>query len=141
KGDWSMAIDPVLLADTQSWLIKAANDLRGADIDLAAEPPLLEDTLFHCQQAAEKSFKAFLTFHNQPFRRTHNLEEIGESCLALDATLQPIVDEAVPLSEYAWLYRYPGYPPAPSMDEAIAARVIARRVYQAILERVPAQAH
>jgi HEPN domain-containing protein len=136
-----MAIDPVLMADIQSWLIKAANDLRGADIDLAAEPPLLEDALFHCQQAAEKSFKAFLTSHNQPFRRTHSLEEIGEACLALDATLKPIVDEAVPLSEYAWLYRYPGPPPAPTIDEAITARAIARRVYQAILERVPAQAH
>jgi len=136
-----MATDPVLLADVQSWMIKASNDLRGADIDLAAEPPLLEDALFHCQQAAEKSFKAFLTFHNQTFRRTHSLEETGEACLALDATLKSIVDEAAPLSEYAWLYRYPGQPLAPTIDEAIIARDIARRVYQAILERVPTQAH
>lgn len=136
-----MASDPVLLAEVQSWLIKASNDLRGADIDLAAEPPLLEDTLFHCQQAAEKSFKAFLTYHNQPFRRTHSLEETGEACLALDTTLKPMVDEAVPLSAYAWLYRYPGHPPSPTIEEALLARAIARRVYQAILDRVPGQAH
>ncbi|MCZ7570447.1 MAG: HEPN domain-containing protein [Ardenticatenaceae bacterium] len=64
-----MPLDPVLVADTQGWLQKAANDLRGAEIDPAATPPLLEDAVFHCQQAAEKALKAFLTFHNQPFRR------------------------------------------------------------------------
>ena len=57
-----MPADPVLLADVRSWLIKAANDLRGADVDLAAAPPLLEDARFHCQQLVEKSFKAFLTY-------------------------------------------------------------------------------
>jgi HEPN domain-containing protein len=66
KGSCSMAPAAALIADTRSWLIKAANDLRGAEIDLAAEPPLLEDAVFQCQQAAEKAFKAFLTFHNQP---------------------------------------------------------------------------
>ena len=136
-----MALDPVLLADTRGWLEKASNDLRGADVDLAAQPPLLEDTLFHCQQAAEKAFKAFLTFHNQPFRRTHNLEEIGETCLALDATLQATVDEAVPLTMYAWLYRYPGPSPVPDRTEAESASAIAHRVYAAILARLPSDAH
>ena len=56
-----MGRDPVLLAEVHGWLQKAANDLRGAEIDLAAHPPLVEDALFHCQQAAEKAFKAFLT--------------------------------------------------------------------------------
>jgi hypothetical protein len=98
-----MSADQVLLADVRSWLIKAANDLRGAEIDLAAEPPLLEDALFHCQQVVEKVWKAFLTYHQQPFRRTHSLEETGEACLVFDATLRPLVDEAAPLSEYAWL--------------------------------------
>jgi hypothetical protein len=29
-----MALDPVLVADTKGWLAKAANDLRGAEVDL-----------------------------------------------------------------------------------------------------------
>jgi HEPN domain-containing protein len=95
--------------------------VRGAQIDLAAVPPLLEDAVFHCQQVAEKSFKAFLTFHNQPFRKTHNLEELGEACLTIDPTLQLVVDEAVPLSEYAWAYRYPGPAIPLSQAEAEAA--------------------
>jgi HEPN domain-containing protein len=47
--------DPVRVADTRAWFAKAANDLRGADVDLAADPPLLGDALFHCQQAVEKA--------------------------------------------------------------------------------------
>ena len=36
-------------AEVREWLTKAALDLRGAQIDLRAEPALLEDALFHCQ--------------------------------------------------------------------------------------------
>jgi hypothetical protein len=46
-----MQPDPQRLADTESWLRKAANDLRYAGIDLAADPPATEDAVFHCQQA------------------------------------------------------------------------------------------
>ena len=46
-------MQPEKLAEVRSWLKKAASDLRGADIDLAASPPFIEDMLFHCQQAAE----------------------------------------------------------------------------------------
>lgn len=38
-----MALDPALAAETQEWLRRAANDLRAAEVDLAAAPPLLED--------------------------------------------------------------------------------------------------
>ncbi len=47
--------------EVRAWLKKADDDLRGAQVDLAAAPPLIEDALFHCQQAAEKAMKAFLT--------------------------------------------------------------------------------
>jgi hypothetical protein len=49
-----MTNDPALVAETRTWLHKAALDLRAAAHDLLAAPPLLEDTLFHCQQAVEK---------------------------------------------------------------------------------------
>lgn len=136
-----MALDPLLIADTKGWLVKAANDLRAAEVDLAASPPLLEDALFHCQQAAEKSFKAFLTYHNGPFRKAHNLEELGEACLLIDPSLQSIVDEAVPLTEYAWAFRYPGSPPAPEPSEAQAAFTLAGEVCRAVLSRIPSEAH
>lgn len=136
-----MPLDAVRMADTRGWLAKAANDLRGAEIDLAAKPPLVEDALFHCQQASEKAFKAFLTFHNVPFRKTHNLEELGEACLKIDATPKAVVDEAVPLTEFAWAFRYPGDPPTPSMEETQAALAAARKVFETVMFRIPSEAH
>lgn len=53
----------------------------------------------------------------------------------------PIVNEAVPLSEYAWAFRYPGEPEVPEIGEAQDALRIANKVYQAILQRVPHEAH
>lgn len=75
-----MTQDPALVAETKMWLCKAALDLRAAEHDLSALPPLFEDILFHCQQAAEKSLKAFLVWHGRPFRRAHSLEELGRQC-------------------------------------------------------------
>lgn len=135
-----MVVDPVRLADTLAWLEKAANDLRGAQIDLEAEPPLVEDILFHSQQAVEKSLKAFLTWHDRPFRRTHSLEELGEACLELDGSLRELVDEAAPLTEFAWAYRYPGVVAPPSREEGEEALELAQRVYEAIVRRLPAEA-
>ena len=48
-----MPPDPARTAEVQAWLAKVSADLRAAEHDLAADPPLLEDSLFHSQQAAE----------------------------------------------------------------------------------------
>ncbi|MCJ7705397.1 MAG: HEPN domain-containing protein [Desulfobacterales bacterium] len=73
-----MPHDPVLVSETKEWLIKATQDLRSAEHALTASPPLLGDVAYHCQQVTEKALKAFLVWHNIPFRKTHSLEEIGE---------------------------------------------------------------
>jgi HEPN domain-containing protein len=127
-------------AEAREWLAKVALDLRGARIDLEAVPPLVEDALFHCQQAIEKTLKALLVWHDTPFRKTHSLEEIGRICTSIDSSLDDIVDEAAPLTEYAWAFRYPGAPPTPERREAEDAVDIAERVVRAILDRLPESA-
>lgn len=136
-----MPHDPVLVAESRAWFARAAEDLRAAEHEFGATPPLLGDIVFHCQQAAEKTMKGFLTWHNCPFRKTHNLEEIGEQCQQIDPTLKPIVDQAVPLTEYAWKFRYPTQSEEPSVPEAREALSAARDVYEAILKIVPKQIH
>ena len=81
-----------------------------------------------------------MTWHSTPFRKTHNLEEIGQQCLLLDGSLQEVVDKAVPLTKYAWTYRYPGEPDEPSRQEGEEALAVARDVYAAILARLPVEA-
>jgi HEPN domain-containing protein len=132
-----MPADPVLVAETKAWLHKAALDLRAAGHDLTASPPLFADAVFHCQQAVEKGLKAFLMWHNIPFRKTHSLEELGEQCLDLDQTLKSLIDRAVPLTEYAWKFRYPGEPEEPLSEEAQEALEIAREMFEAVIGRLP----
>jgi hypothetical protein len=67
---------------------------------------------------------------------THNLEELGEQCLGVDPTLRHIVDQAVPLTEYAWRFRYPGEPESPTDEEARDALAVARAVSEAIATRL-----
>ena len=106
-----MAPDEARAEDVRAWLEKAALDLHAAEYETSAtEPGLWADIAFHAQQAAEKSLEAFLAWHDVPFR--HNIQELGLACAALDATLSTIVDRAVPLTEYAWKFRYPGEPHA-----------------------------
>jgi HEPN domain-containing protein len=65
-----------------AWLAKAVDDLECATVLAASGHG--ETALYHCQQAAEKALKAFLTWHDQPFRKTHNLLELGDACAAID---------------------------------------------------------
>jgi len=135
-----MPHDPARVAETLEWLQKTSLDLRGARIDLEAEPPLLEDALFHCQQAVEKTLKAFLAWGDVAFRKTHSLEELGAACEGLDPTLKAVVDPAVPLTEFAWAFRYPGDHPTPTIEEARQGLATAVRVVAAIAARLPEEA-
>ncbi|MBM4038018.1 MAG: HEPN domain-containing protein [Planctomycetes bacterium] len=134
-----MPHDPVRVADTRAWVEKALVDFRGAEADVAASPPVIEDIFFHAQQATEKMLKAFLTWHDRPFRKTHAIEELGELCLVVDPTLRELVDRAVPLTEYASKFRYPGVMEVADLDEAKAALTVAREVFDAIAARLPAE--
>ena len=96
--------------------------------------------VYHCQQAAEKTLKAFLVFHQEPFRKTHNLKELGEACRSLDADLPPVVAESFLLTEYAWMFRYPGAPRDIEEGEAEAALRLAWSLYEALTGRLPPDA-
>jgi len=134
-----MPLDPVLLTDTRAWFRKASTDLRSAEVDLAAAPPILEDVVFHCQQAAEKAMKGFLTYHQRPFGKTHDLRELGKACVLIDTTLAPLIERAVPLTWYAWRFRYPGLPEEPGLDEAQDALAVAGELVAALLNRLPGE--
>ena len=135
-----MLPEPVRTVDTRAWLVKAAQDLRRVEILLAAEPPDLEGALFHSQQAAEKAIKGFLTWQDVPFRRVHELDEIGKQSVGVDSSLADLMSRADALTKYAWRFRYPGAPYEPALDEAWTALHLSREVLSAIVGRVPPEA-
>jgi HEPN domain-containing protein len=89
-----MPHDPERIAEARSWFAKAGDDLRAATFELTAEPPLTSDIVFHAQQAVEKAIKGFLGWHDRPFRKTHNLVEIGEAAAVIDSALEPLLRRA-----------------------------------------------
>ena len=100
------------------WLTQAHKDLNAARLLTAPEP---SRSVFHSQQAAEKAAKAFLVFHDVPFRKTHDLNELGEQCAACDSSLVPLFKEAADLTDYAVLFRYLDAPREPDESEATIA--------------------
>jgi HEPN domain-containing protein len=133
-----MLHDPARVEDTRTWLTRAASDLAAGAHDLTAEPPFAGDAVFHAQQAAEKSLKGFLAWHDVPFGKTHDLAVLARQCAALDESIAGVGQRAARLTDYAWKYRYPGESSDPDREEAESALRLAREMYDAVLERLPA---
>jgi HEPN domain-containing protein len=129
----------LLLDEVRQWLRKAAEDLRTAEVAIAAG--LFDPAAFHCQQAAEKSLKAFLVSRSCEFRKTHNLEELGNACVQEEPSLRLIAIEAATLTEYAWMFRYPGAPRTVEAQEAAQAISKAALVFAEVLKLISGQAH
>lgn len=136
-----MQHDPARVEDTKTWLTKAATDLAAGAHDLTVDPPFTGDAAFHAQQAGEKALKGFLAWHDVPFGKTHDLSALGRQCAEIEPTLAAIGQRAATLTVYVWKYRYPGEPDEPPREEAESALALAREVYAAILERLPADVH
>lgn len=117
------------LDEAGRWIAQADKDLNAARILAAPEPTR---SVFHSQQAAEKAAKGFLAFHNVPFKKTHDLEELGHQCTAVDPSLAPAFRAAEDLTDYAVVFRYPDAPREPDENEAMAAFQTARQLVQAV---------
>lgn len=95
-------------------------------------PATLRSALFHCQQAAEKSSKAFLTWHQRPFPKTHDLRVLSGLCSEVDASLEAAVAPALALTRFAVAMRYPGETEDPSIAEVRKWLAIARAIFDAV---------
>jgi HEPN domain-containing protein len=111
-------MQPEALREARDWIARAERDILIAERAVSVAPILPEMAAYHAQQAAEKALKAFLTAHDVPFRRTHELVPLLAACLCLDTSLQPLLAAAQTLSPYATRFRYPGGPLEPSIAEA-----------------------
>ncbi len=140
SGEDGLNAEPIgKTKDTAQWMGKARGDLRAAEALLLLDPPDVGNALYHCHQAAEKAMKALLYWQDVPFRKTHKLEELGKDCVARDPSLGPLFSRAESLSDYIYLFRYPGVPD-PDLSQGQAAVALAREVYEALTQRLPPEA-
>ena len=136
-----MPLEHHILAEVESWHHKSREDLRAAQVDLDAQPPLLGDCLFHCQQACEKAIKALLCGMQTPFRKVHDLNELGALVMQSFPELDPQLDMIAHFSTYAVSTRYPSDEPEPEMDETRENLILANQfvtVISNVLDKIKA---
>src|SRR5437660_10269042 len=105
----------------RQWLEKAAADLQTATLSEDARPSLAAVTCFHCQQATEKSLKAYLAFQDTDFPWTHDIGELLGLVLGENREFAVFRNKIEFLSLYAVTFRYPGTEPDPTSEQATAA--------------------
>jgi len=121
----------------EQWLAKAAQDLAAAEALLATNPPLLYPACFHAQQVAEKHLKAFLTFHQVEFPKTHSIGELLDLAARIAPELAANLRDAVALTPYGVELSYPGDAPEPDLAEARRALALAKQVGDTVLAQLP----
>ena len=89
----------------QLWLKKAESDFANAELCIS-NTTALDTACFHCQQAAEKSLKAWLIAHDIPFEKIHELKDLIALCTPLEAGFNQLLTDADALTPYAVKERY-----------------------------------
>jgi len=130
-------MDDPRIEEVFQWLIKAEHDIGSARCLLCGDIPYLDTAVYHCQQAAEKSLKAYLTLKDTPFLKIHDLSFLVEQCKELDVEFEQIMDISPILTPYAIAFRYPGDVIEPDPLDADEALRLAVDVFDFVLNRMP----
>jgi len=119
----------------EEWLFKAQNDLDSAEYLLTSVKPFYDIVVYHAQQCAEKSLKAFLAFKEQEIEKVHNLLVLVNRCSMLDKEFDQLKSEALFLNPYATIYRYPEGDLLPSKKEVEQAMAAASKILDFVRNR------
>jgi HEPN domain-containing protein len=125
----------------QSWLLKAHQDVLSARKLAEGLDPILATAIYHCQQAAEKSLKGVLVFHDQRFAKTHDLEVLLALAVDLEPNLSAWIAPTDRMTEYVAVFRYPGDVLEPSQSEFDQALRDAESLYALVLQVLPPSVH
>ena len=126
----------------RDWLTRANHDLRSARALASLAEPLLDTAIYHCQQTAEKSVKAWLQSKDDPFPKMHDIEDLVEKASDINPDFGRFAKAASVLTPYVSAFRYPGGfdEPMPSREEFDEALQHAQAFYDFVLNLLPADA-
>ena len=117
----------------REWLMDAEEDYRLAEHLLRTAVHFAKAIAFNSQQAAEKYLKAFLTWHQVEFPKTHDIAELLGLVATVDPALADGLAEAESLTPFAVKMRYPHPAKASALRGAGNAVRVATRVREAVL--------
>ncbi len=128
----------------RSWLAKARSDLATAEVLIQGDRPFFDTGVYHCQQAAEKALKGWLTSCGIEFLKVHDLTVLLSSCITSNELFAQFREAAIILSPYATAFRYPGdafEPPAREAREALALADEIVRTVDSLLKSIEIDAN
>ena len=98
--------------------------------------------IYHCQQAAEKAVKGWLQSQDDPFPKTHDIEDLTAQAARLNGDFSQFAKSAAVLTPYVSAFRYPGGSdePMPAHEEFNEALQLAQAIYDFVLNLLPTEA-
>ncbi|MFZ2145840.1 MAG: HEPN domain-containing protein [Sedimentisphaerales bacterium] len=121
----------------REWLTLADDDLRLADLTMKDTEPVYWAAAFHCQQAAEKSLKAFLAYNEYHVEKTHDIEFLIKLCMKILPEMEQFIEGGAALSEYAVAPRYPTAKFEITKIKAEKAMETAHSIFEFVLNALP----
>jgi 8-oxo-dGTP pyrophosphatase MutT (NUDIX family)/HEPN domain-containing protein len=118
----------------EAWLTIAREELLGAKTLLKVE--LFSTVTYLCQQSAEKSLKAYLSFKKSNLIKTHDLPKLVELCMVHDRTFEEIQDLAEPLNPFSTKFRYPTEEDIPELEDALLAIKQAKKIMTFVAKKI-----
>ena len=126
----------------RDWLGRAGRDLAAGRALAALSEPLLDSAIYHRQQAAEKALKGWLQMQDDPFPKTHDLEQLVGQATLIRPEFSQLFPAAAVLTPYASAFRYRGgaFEPMPSREEFDEALGHAERIFGFVMGGLPQEA-
>jgi HEPN domain-containing protein len=97
-------------------LLKAEEDLKSAKV--LVENSIIQTSLYHSQQCAEKTLKAILIYYDQVVPKTHDLTHLSKLAILLTPQCEISIKDSIFMTSYSWKYRYPGEGDDPDLSDA-----------------------
>ena len=121
----------------KDWIGFANTDLVGAKALFDMGENFFSLAVFHAQQAAEKSMKAFLVFQSVRVPKTHDIGDLLVLIELKDKDLFQLLNPCIELTDYAVAYRCPDAQKKPlEKKDVMLAIQQAELAHSEILKRI-----
>ncbi len=120
----------------ENWLSVARNGLKSSKILSEGPDPVPDTAIYHTQQCAEKSLKAYLAFKQHSIEKTHDLVFLVDLCSGYDSDFKDLTDDAETLNPYSTLFRYPDLALEPEMEDVKEAVQLAEKFLKFVEKKI-----
>ena len=118
----------------EEWIKVAKEDLLAAKGLIKID--LYSASVYHSQQSAEKTLKAYLIFKKHPIVKIHDLIKLLEMCMSFDAEFRNKFDAVDFLNPFASKFRYPTEFNLPELNDAKNAVKHAESIMLFVLRKI-----